>query len=76
MSYRAISDEQEEEIYPIHYESPSHEQYYSEEALYEAMCAFFYAYEVKNILKSMKEGSKDVKRYSEGLEKMKMLVPE
>ena len=72
LSYCNSRGEQSEEFYPVHYESPVNEQFFSEEALYEAICAFFYAFEVKNMLKKLNlTHEKSKKDYIEPLKKMK-----
>lgn len=57
LSYRTGKGEKVYEEYPIKYESPVNEQYYSDESLFEALSGFFYVYEVKNILMSAKNES-------------------
>ena len=42
------------------FEIPGNEQYYSEECLAEAMPAFFYVHEVKNILQKLNQNKHNV----------------
>ena len=53
LSYTNSGGQREEEIYPVSFEVPGNEQFYSEECLAEAMPAFFYVHEVKNILSKL-----------------------
>jgi hypothetical protein len=44
LSYTNSAGQKEEQIYPVSFEVPEKEQFYSEECLAEAMPAFFYIY--------------------------------
>ena len=64
------------EEYPIKYQTPVNEQYYSDESLYEALSGFFYAFEIKSILKKAKtEDKKERSKYIEPLEELRDLAP-
>ena len=44
IKYTTVSGEQQSDQYPVHYESPSNEQFFSDESLYEALTAYFYGF--------------------------------
>ncbi len=53
LSYTNSAGQKEEQVYPVSFEVPEKEQFYSKECLAEAMQAFFYVHEVKNILEKL-----------------------
>lgn len=55
LSYCTGKGEKIFEEYPVKYQSPVNEQYYSDECLFEALSGFFYVYEVKNVLIKAKD---------------------
>jgi hypothetical protein len=80
LSYTNSAGQKEEQVYPVSFEVPEKEQFYSEECLAEAMPAFFYVHEVKNILTKLNQDSYNRSReerakYAASLQKLKPLCP-
>jgi hypothetical protein len=80
LSYTNSTGQKEEQVYPVSFEVPEKEQFYSEECLAEAMPAFFYVHEVKSILAKLNQDSYNRSReerakYAVNLQKLKPLCP-
>lgn len=80
LSYRTYRGEERHQDYPVSYELPSQEQFYSEECLAEAMRAYYFVSEMKHILEQAEHAESreqnDSKKTLEALEGLKALAPE
>ena len=79
--YRTVKGEEKHQEYPISYELPAKEQFYSEKSLSEALEAYHFVSEIKYILRmaenyETKDEESDRKRLVEALQNLKKIAPE